>query len=50
MDRKKKVIGIFVDLAKAFDTISGIAHKLLTNYLVERTEAVKIDGLVTRNQ
>lgn len=61
LDRKKKVIGIFLDLAKAFDTVSipmllnklervGIRGKplsLLEDYLKGRTQKTKIGNLTS---
>lgn len=61
LDNKQKCLGIFLDLAKAFDTVSiphllrklellgvrGIALKLFMSYLTNRTQAVKINDLVS---
>lgn len=51
-------MGVFIDLQKAFDTVSheillnklamigvgGVAHKMFTSYLKNRQQIVKIDG------
>lgn len=61
LDNKKKCIGIFLDLAKAFDTVSipfllqklekigvrGIALKMFYSYLSERTQRTKIDSFIS---
>lgn len=57
LDDGDKVMGIFLDLAKAFDTVSvsalldrlesigvrGLSHQLFVSYLSNRFQAVKID-------
>lgn len=57
LDKKKKCLVLFLDLAKAFDTVSiprllkklewlgirGLPLKLFTDYLTKRTQKVKID-------
>lgn len=62
IDQKNIVLGIFIDLKKAFDTvshslllaklndlgISGSAYKLLESYLTNRTQVVRI-GTFTSN-
>lgn len=61
LDKKKKVLAIFLDLAKAFDTVSiplllnklekiGIRNmqlKLLTNYLKNRQQRVRIGDIIS---
>ncbi|RVE43981.1 hypothetical protein evm_011365 [Chilo suppressalis] len=61
LDAKKKCLAIFLDLARAFDTVSipilllklenasirGTPLKLFQSYLKERTQAVKIDNVVS---
>lgn len=64
IDRKNKVIGIFLDLAKAFDTVSipilikkleiigcrDTSLKLLSDYLTDRTQKTKIGELISQEQ
>lgn len=64
VDKKKKVIGIFLDLAKAFDTVSipilvkkleliGCRDnflKLLSDYLTGRAQKTKIGDQISREQ
>lgn len=61
LDSKKKTLAIFLDLAKAFDSVSipklldklehlgirGIQHKLITNYMSGRTQSVKVSDHVS---
>lgn len=58
LDDKQKTMCIFLDIKKAFDTVSvptllhkieklgirGMFHKLLTSYLTDRTQRVKLDS------
>ncbi|KAG7309154.1 hypothetical protein JYU34_005076 [Plutella xylostella] len=60
-DSKKKCIGIFLDIAKAFDTVSipillkkleligirGLQHQLFTDYLSNRQQRIKIGSFVS---
>lgn len=62
LDSRNKCLVIFLDLAKAFDSVSipilleklhrlgirGIPHSLLKDYLTNRTQRVKIDGIVSK--
>lgn len=61
LDKGNKTLGIFLDLAKAFDTVSvpilllkleslgirGNQLKLLTSYLYERSQCVKINNVIS---
>lgn len=63
LDAKNKTISVFLDLAKAFDTVSvtilldrlerigvrGVAHQLFSSYLKNRTQVVKI-GQITSSE
>jgi hypothetical protein len=64
LENKKKCIAVFLDLAKAFDTVSqkillkkleavgirGLAQKFLTSYLSGRTQAVKIGNKLSNQE
>lgn len=64
LDNKKKTLGIFLDLKKAFDTVSiplllnklersgvrGITLSLLTDYLTNRSQQVKIGDWLSETQ
>ncbi|KAG7312982.1 hypothetical protein JYU34_000054 [Plutella xylostella] len=64
LDKGNQTIGIFLDLSKAFDTVSipillhklemlgirGTQLKLFENYLTERTQCVKIGNVVSSDQ
>ncbi|CAH2084631.1 unnamed protein product [Euphydryas editha] len=64
IDNKRKCYGIFLDLSKAFDTVSvpilltklesigvrGIGLDLFTSYLTNRTQIVKIGYVVSNEQ
>ena len=61
-ENNKKIIAIFLDLAKEFDTVShskllnrlklygirGIAKSLFTSYLSERKQCVKINNSISK--
>lgn len=64
LDAKKKCLVVFLDLAKAFDTVSiplllrklevsgvrGLPLQLFSNYLSNRKQRVKIDNLISEEQ
>lgn len=64
LDNKEKTLCIFLDLKKAFDTVSipilirkletlgirGTFLKLLTNYLQNRSQTVKLDNIFSSNE
>lgn len=64
LNNNKKCLAIFLDLAKAFDTvpheklldvlynygIRGIAHKLFKNYLSNRLQMVKLNDILSDKQ
>lgn len=64
LDANKKCLAIFLDLAKAFDTVSvplllnklyrigvrGVQHKLFTDYLTDRTQSVRIGEHVSSEE
>lgn len=61
LDKRQKCLGIFLDLTKAFDTVSvprlllkmermgirGYAHRIFSDYLSGRTQCVKIDNIIS---
>ena len=61
IDKKKRTLGIFLDISKAFDTVSlpllhdkmenigirGIALDLFKSYLADRTQTVAINGNIS---
>lgn len=61
LDNKKKCLGIFLDLAKAFDTVSipilihkleclgvrGVPLQLLTDYLSKRSQVTRVGGVLS---
>lgn len=64
LDDRKKVIGIFVDLSKAFDTVSvpilmqkmenvcirGQQLRLFEDYLSKRMQSVKVDDFISEDR
>lgn len=64
LDTNKKCLAIFLDLAKAFDTVSiplllnkldkvgvrGLQHKLFTDYLSNRTQQVHIGDYISKEE
>lgn len=64
LDSNKKCLAVFLDLAKAFDTVShhillerlehvgvrGLALNIFKNYLKNRTQKVKIDNFLSESQ
>lgn len=64
LDKQFKCYGIFLDLSKAFDTVSvpilmtkleqigirGITLQLFCDYLTDRSQCVKIDSYVSKNE
>jgi len=61
LDEKKHVLGLFIDLRKAFDTVNsqillsklchygvrGVVHDWFSSYLSSRRQRVKIDGFLS---
>lgn len=64
LDSKQKCLGIFLDLSKAFDTVSvpillaklesigvrGDAHKIFKDFLLNRTQCVKIGDIISSEE
>lgn len=64
LDGKMKCLGIFLDLSKAFDTVSfphllrkleaigvrGFAHKIFQDYLRDRSQCVKVNDIISDQQ
>lgn len=64
MDKKRKSLGIFLDLSKAFDTVSipillnklerigirGVALDIFTDYLTDRRQYVLINGIKSKEE
>ncbi|VEN64599.1 unnamed protein product, partial [Callosobruchus maculatus] len=64
LDVGNRVVGIFLDLKKAFDTVAhhlllqrlhkigirGIGYKLIESYLKDRTQRVKIGNIISESQ